>query len=289
MGRRGAGDEAPQWRRRLSNGAIAEIVRDKYSQDGRELIVDGTAQSHVFAEHPDQLFFEYIQRMGHVIDTITEPHAPITAVHLGAGAMTLPRYIAATRPGSRQQVIELEPELVALVRDAIPLPRGASIRVRYGDARQVLRALPPGLTGAADLVVVDIFSGARTPAHVTSAEFYSAVSDLLNPSGVVLVNVADGGNLHFARAQASTLRFVFQDTIALAETGVAKGRRFGNIVFVASQQAFNTGSLRRLNAAGPFPGTVLHGTQLERFVAGAHIVTDLTAVQSPKAPEGTFS
>src|SRR5690606_41933523 len=59
-----------------------------------------------------------------------------------SGALTIPRYIAATRPGSRQQVVELEPALVELVRAELPLPRDASIRVRYGDAREVLGRLP---------------------------------------------------------------------------------------------------------------------------------------------------
>lgn len=288
MGRRGAAPAEQRPHRRLASGAIAEIVPDEFSPDGLQLVVDGTAQSHVYAEHNGELFFEYIQRMGHVIDLIGSPGSAITAIHLGAGALTLPRYVEATRPGSRQQVIELEPELVGLVREALPLPKGASIRVRYGDARAVIGSLPPGLTGAADLVVVDIFAGARTPAHVTSVEFYQAVRSLVAPAGVVLVNVADGGRLDFARSQAATLDYVFDKVIGLAETGVAKGRRFGNIVFAASTSPFDSKTLQRLNAAGPFPGTLLMNDTWTRFAAGGRIVTDLTAVESPAPPEGTF-
>lgn len=289
MGRQDNAPSSPPVRRRLASGAIAEIVPDKFSDDGLQLVVDGTAQSHVYADHPEQLFFEYVQRMGAVINTIGLPGEPITAVHLGAGALTVPRFVQATRPGSRQQVIELEPELVALVRESLPLPRGASIRVRYGDAREVIGALPAGLTGQADLVVVDIFAGARTPAHVTTTEFYSAVKNLLSPRGVVLINVADGYRLDFARSQAATLRYVFDNTIALSESGVLKGRRFGNIVFVAARRSIDAHTLQRLNAAGPFPGTVLHGAAFSTFAAAGRIVTDATAVDSPQPPEGTFS
>lgn len=288
MSRRANAPEQPERRARLADGAIAEITQDEYSPDGLMLVVDGTAQSHVYAEHPDQLFFEYVQRMGHLIDLAAAPGAPITAIHLGAGAMTLPRYIAATRPGSRQQVIEIEPALVALVRDTLPLPRGASIRVRYGDARAVLGALPPGLRGSADIIVVDIFAGARTPAHVTTAEFYSVVHEMLAPGGTVLVNAADGGTLEFAHAQAATLTHVFPEVLALGETGVIKGRRFGNIVFAASTRPLDDRALQRLTAAGPFPGTLLHGATFARFAAAGRIVMDATAVESPKPPEGTF-
>src|SRR5690606_646587 len=120
----------------LPNGMLAEIRPDRWVDGAFELVVDGTPQSHVNLERPTELFFEYISRMGAVIDLL--PDGPITAIHLGAGALTLPRYVHATRPGSRQQVLELEPELVALVRRVLPFPRGAGIRIRYGDAREGL-------------------------------------------------------------------------------------------------------------------------------------------------------
>ena len=189
-----------------ASGFQAVIEPDRWTPGSFTLVVDGTPQSHVNLDDPTHLFFEYVQRIGHVIDQLASPGAPITAVHLGAGALTLPRYIHATRPGSRQQVIELESDLVDFVRTHLPLPRNASIRVRHGDARAVAAALPQGLRGAADLVVVDVFSGARTPAHVTSIEFYSDVITLLAADGVIAVNVADGPGLAFARSQAATLR-----------------------------------------------------------------------------------
>src|SRR5690606_26416298 len=108
-----------------------------------------------------------------VIDEFRPPSDPITALHLGGGAYTIPRYIEATRPGSRQQVIELDPELIAFVREHLPLPKRASIRVRQGDARDKLDSLPAGLLGVVDLVVVDVFSGSTTPGHLTTVEFFS--------------------------------------------------------------------------------------------------------------------
>ncbi len=271
----------------LSNGYRAVIRSDRFVPGAFELVVDGTPQSHVNLDDPTHLFFEYIARMGHVIDQLGMPGEPITALHLGAGALTLPRYIAATRPGSRQQVIELEPALVELVRAALPLARGASIRVRYGDARETLKKLPDGLKGAADLVVVDVFAGARTPAHVTSIEFYTEVAEFLAPEGIVLVNVADGPGLAFARGQASTLQTVFGNVAALAETQILKGRRFGNVVMVASRAKLPTEWMPRLLAGGPHPSVVVAGRELTDWIAGAPVSTDATAVQSPP-PAKTF-
>ena len=270
------------------SGYRAEIENDRWVPGSYSLIVDGTPQSHVNLDDPSELFFEYIQRMGHVIDQLGLPGEPITAVHLGAGALTIPRYIAATRPGSRQQVIEIEQDLVDFVRAELPWPKTASIRVRYGDAREVVNKLPEGLRGSADLLVIDIFSGARTPAHVTSVEFYREACSLLRPGGVVLVNVADGPGLAFARAQTATLLEVTGHVAALAETSILKGRRFGNVVLVGSNAQLPTEWMPRLLAGGPHPAKVVEGSELRDFIAGAAVTTDASAVPSPLPSKGVF-
>jgi spermidine synthase len=273
---------------RLASGLHAELRPDRFVPGAFELVVDGTPQSHVNADEPTQLFFEYIQRMGHVIDELGMPGQPITALHLGAGAFTLPRYIEATRPGSRQQVLELEPALVDLVRSALPLPRGASIRVRYGDARATLAKLPAGLRGTVDLLVVDVFGGARIPAHVTSVEFYEECAGFLAPEGVLLVNVADGSGAAFARGQGATLATVFRSLAVLAEAQVLRGKRFGNFVFVGSQSDLPLDWMPRLMASGPHPAAVAHGRQLRDWIAGAPVVHDSTAVPSPPPARSVF-
>ncbi|MGN6502853.1 MAG: spermidine synthase [Pseudolysinimonas sp.] len=273
---------------RLSSGLHAELRPDRFVPGAFELIVDGTPQSHVNRDDPTDLFFEYIVRMGRVIDQLRMPGEPITAVHLGAGAFTLPRYIEATRPGSRQQVLELEPELVELVRSQLPLPKGASIRVRYGDARETLGKLPAGLQGTADLVVVDIFGGARIPAHVTSREFYALAAGLLSPQGVMLVNVADGAGSAFARGQVTTIADVLSDVAVLAEPQVLKGRRYGNFVIAGSPSDLPLAWMPRLLAGGPHPAAVVHGQQLQDWVAGAPVVHDASAVPSPPPSRSVF-
>ncbi|MCU1577823.1 MAG: spermine synthase [Rhodoglobus sp.] len=271
-----------------TSGYLATVTTDRWVPGAYTLTVDGTPQSHVNLDDPSQLFFEYVQRMGHVIDQLGMPGEPITAVHLGAGALTLPRYIEATRPGSRQQVIELETDLVDLVRAELPWSRSASIRIRHGDARAVMEKLPAGLRGTVDLLIVDVFSGARTPAHVTTIEFYRSAVALLSPRGVVLANVADGPGLHFARGQAATMQAAIGHTAVLAETQILKGRRFGNLVLVGSSTALPFEWMPRLLAAGPHPSKVVAGAELREFIAGAPVVTDATAIPSPPPSKGIF-
>jgi spermidine synthase len=226
--------------------------------------------------------------MGHVLDLAAGAGegAPIDVVHLGGGALTLPRYVAVTRPGSRQRVVEIDQPLTDLVREYLPLPRGARVRVRAADAREGLAAHP---TASADVVVVDVFAGARTPAHLTTVEFATDVRRVLRPGGVLVANVADGPPLRFARAQVATLRAVFRNVCLLAEPGTLRGRRFGNLVAVASDADLPIPGLSRRCARDPMPSRVVDGDDLVRFAGRTQPVHDADAVDSPEPPAGVFS
>ena len=209
-------------------------------------------------------------------------------MHLGAGALTLPRYVDATRPGSRQQVIELEPLLVELVREVAPLPRGASVRVRYGDAREQLSRLPAGLRGTVDLVIVDVFSGSQTPAHVTTVEFHALVRDLLAPTGVVVVNIADDRTLSFAKRQLAALLEVHDDAAALADPGMLKGRRFGNVVAIAGRELPDLDAIGRALRRDPLARQGRRGCRAAPLPRRRSPARDADATPSPAPGKGVF-
>ena len=266
-------------------GGTAELLADADREGSWQLMLDGVPQSHVDLADPSYLEFEYVRRMGHVLDLAAEPGAPLDVVHLGGGALTLARYVAVTRPGSRQRVVELDEPLTELVRRELPLPRNARVRVRAADAREGLAALPDA---SADVVLVDVFAGARTPAHLTTVEFASDVARVLKPGGVTAWNVSDGPPLRFARAEAATLRAVFGHVALLAEPGTLRGRRFGNTVAVASDVELPVAGLTRRCAGDPMPARVVSGEELDRFVGQAAPVTDADAQPSPQPPAGIF-
>ena len=267
-------------------GGTAELLADADRDGAWMLLVNHTPQSHVDLNDPEHLEFEYVRRIGHVLDLAATPGAAIDAVHLGGGALTLPRYVAVTRPGSRQRVVEIDQPLTDLVRAHLPLPRGHRIRVRADDARVGLAALH---THSADVVVCDVFAGARTPAHLTSAEFAAEVHRVLRPGGVYAANVADGPPLRHARAQVATLCSVFGNVCLLAEPGTMRGRRFGNLVAVASDAELPIDDYVRRCARDPMPARVVHGRDLAAFARSARPVHDAEAVDSPEPPDGVFN
>jgi hypothetical protein len=267
-------------------GGTAELLADADRDGSWILLVDDTPQSHVDLDDPTHLEFEYVRRLGHVLDLAAEPGHPLDVVHLGGGALTLARYVAVTRPGSRQRVMEIDQQLTDLVRERLPLPRDARVRVRHADARAGLAALR---AGSADVVITDVFAGARTPAHLTTVEFARDVQRVLRRGGIYAANVADGPPLRFARGQVATLRELFRHVCLLAEPGTLRGRRFGNLVAVASDAPLPIAGYTRRCAADPMPARVVDGRDVAVFAGSARPVHDADAVDSPEPPEGVFS
>jgi spermidine synthase len=258
----------------------AELLRDLDADDGWLLTVDGVAQSYLDLREPSHLEFEYVRLMGDVVDCL--PEGPVTAVHLGGGACTLPRYVAATRPGSRQLVVEADAPLAALVRASFGT---AGFRLRVGDARDEL----PGLRqGESDLVIADVFASALAPVQVTTLEFVEAVRRLLRPGGVYVANIADGRPLTFARAQVATLLAAFPHVVLLADPSVLRGRRFANLVLAASAEPLPEAALVRRVSRAAGRARLVSGDDLRDFTGGARPITDATAQSAPRPPPDLF-
>nr|BEK65961.1 fused MFS/spermidine synthase [Kitasatospora purpeofusca] len=270
---------------RAVDSGLAELRPDRDRPAAWSLLVDGAPQSLVDLADPTYLGFEYQRRLGHLVDLVAPPGRPLTVLHLGGGALTLARYVAATRPRSRQQVAEIDTALTDLVRTELPLERGWQVKVRGADARAVLERTPEG---SVDLVIADVFSGARVPAHCTTVEFTALAARALAPGGWYAVNIADGSALAFARSQVATLGAVLPELCLVADPAVLRGKRFGNLVLAAAHTPLPLAELTRRVASDAALGRVEHGRALVDFAAGAAPVTDAAAAPSPAPPPGVF-
>ncbi|MFG3294749.1 spermidine synthase [Streptomyces sp. NPDC048179] len=270
---------------RVTEHGTAKLMPDVDRERAWLLTVDGAPQSYVDLDEPTHLEFEYARRLGHVLDAVAEAGVPLDVLHLGGGALTLPRYVAATRPGSRQDVVDADGGLLELVTEHLPLGDGAGIALHAADARGWLEG---ALGDSADVLIADVFGGSRIPAHLTSLGYAREAERVLRADGVYLANLADSAPFDFLRSQLATFAVVFEELAVIAEPGVLRGRRFGNAVLVASHRPLDAGGLARRTAADAFPARVEHGSVLREFIGGARPVGDADAVPSPEPPGGTF-
>jgi spermidine synthase len=271
--------EAKPSRKRAVPGAVvqetefgrAEVKLDRRHPGGRLLLVDGQESSYVDLEDPTNLDFAYVRRIGDLLDLHAAPGEPLHVVHVGGGGFTLPRYVAATRPGSRSVVFERDGGLVDIAREALGLRTSARLRVKVGDGRELLGALPER---SADAVVVDAFDGPLVPAHLTTVEFVREMRRVLRPGGLCVLNVIDIPPLELSRAGAATLLAVFRHGALLAPRRLVRGREGGNVVLAASSRPLALDALRERAAQAEQPEDVIAGEELASFTGGARPMQD---------------
>jgi hypothetical protein len=240
----------------------AELRPDPARPQAWTLLVDGVPQSYVDLADPGRLEFDYVRRLATVLRVAAPPLVPLTVLHLGGGGLTLPRLVDHLRPGSRQRVVERDPELLALVRRVLPPP--AAVELVVGDAgEQTGREEPQRY----DVIVTDVFDGARMPAGVAGVRFATAAARTLRPGGLFAMNLTDLPPLAFSRIQVATARAAFGEVCLLGDPAMLRGRRAGNLVLVAAHEP-GTVPVSRLG-----PG-VLHGAELDAFAGGARARLD---------------
>jgi spermidine synthase len=250
----------------------ARVDADPARPDGRTLILNSARHSYVDLKDPTYLEFAYIQWIAAVADVVAPAGAPVDALHLGGGGFTMPRYLAATRPGSHQDVLELDGELVDLDRRELGLRTGPELRVTVGDARVGLAARP---SDSADLIVGDAFGHLVVPWHLATREMAADIDRVLRTGGVYAQNVIDYPPPRFIRAELATVQDVFPHVALIAPQAAVEGRTGANFVIVASQRPLPVDALRaRLADRAVEPVVMLAGAELAAFVHGARILTD---------------
>lgn len=251
----------------------AAVVADERRPSGRLLLLNSARHSYVDLADPRHLEFEYTQWIGAVADVLARDGVPLDALHLGGGGFTLPRYLAATRPGTRNVVLELDGELVELDRQLLGVRTGPDLRVEVGDARVQLRREPDR---GYDLVVGDAFGYLVVPWHLATREMAEQVRRVLRPDGVYTQNVIDYPPARFIRAEVATVAAVFPHLALVAPRDALVGRAGANFVIVASKAPLPLGSIRtRLDelTTGE-PPAIITGAELDEFVGGARVLTD---------------
>ena len=247
----------------------ATIMVDEQRGSGRTLVLDGVRHSYVDLEDPVHLEFRYTQRIADVL--AERPAGALDVLHLGLGGGSLPRHLAAVRPGSRSTVLEVDPQLPGIGRDQLGLSTVPDVEIVIADARTAIAELPDA---SYDVVVGDAFGSLAVPWHLTTTEMVEQVRRVLAPGGVYALNVIDAPPLSFARAETATLLASFPEVAVLAPPELLAGEERGNLVLVASDRPLDLEALAERAAARGEPGSVVDRGRAERFAGDAQVLTD---------------
>jgi len=251
---------------------------DPQSATGRVLWLDTLPHSHVDPTDPTTLSFTYTAWYGDAIGAIAPDGRALRALHVGAGGMTMPRYLRSEHPGSTQLVLELDPLVVDVAERRLAFTPGDDIEVVTGDARRTITRLVVAVEadgaadadGAFDLVIGDAFGGIAVPWHLTTREFTADLHALMAPDGVYLLNIIDHGPRDFLRAEVATIADVFTH-VGVIQRGDGRG---GNHVVIASDAPLPLDAVLAANRARGRDDVLLSGDLLAALVDGARVLTD---------------
>jgi spermidine synthase len=250
--------------------ASVSMERDPDDPLAVTVVVDGVPSSYVHLGDATRLEFEYVRWIGDLLDVLAPGGEPLHCVHVGGAGCTLPRYVAARRPGSRQVVLESDPDVVELARKTFGYSRRSGFRLRVADG---LAGLGDLADGAWRVLVRDAFAGEVTPAHLTTTTFVDEVARVLAPDGVYVANVADRPGLGMTKREIATALTRFRHVLLVGETQHLRGRRYGNVVLAASRARLPVAALTRRVVSGPVPARVVPPQQTAAFAAGTPALT----------------
>ena len=190
-----------------------------------------------------------------------------SVLHLGAGGMTLPRYLQEVHPQVASVVVEVDRGVAELNSTALgPSP---DVELVVDDGRLFLGDVE---AGSQELVIGDAFGGISPPWHLTTVEAVRAIERTLVPGGTYVANVIDHGRLSFAKAETATVASVFAEVVVLADPPTIAGEDGGNLLILAADAPLDLAGLESgLDVVG---WEVLDGQALRDWYEDAPILTD---------------
>jgi hypothetical protein len=198
---------------------IAEV--DPLRPSGRLLRQAGMDASYVDLADATHLEFDYMRWLRLVLRAVGARRV----LHIGGGACALARALAAADPGGRQEVCEVDADVLTVAREHLGLRRAPGLRVRHVDGRAHVAAQPDR---SWDAIVIDAFVGVRVPPRLVTAE---AMADAARVAPLTLVNVVDNRSARDVRTVASALALAYPVVWAL-------GQRTGNAIVAGSAAAY---------------------------------------------------
>jgi hypothetical protein len=208
--------------------------------------------SYVDLADPLHLEFDYLRW----IRVVLRVAGARRILHVGGGACALPRALAAEDPGGRQEVCEVDADVLALAREHLGLRRAPGLRVRHAEGRAFIAGQT---SGSWDAVVIDAFVGAAIPRRLITMQ---ALIDVARVAPLALINVVDDRSARDVHIVSAGLGHAYPRVWSL-------GGRAGNTIVVGGVAALDLRRIAARVAADPSPARLTPPSSVAQRIAGA--------------------
>lgn len=171
--------------------------------------VDPRRPTYIYYKH-EEIQLEFL-RLARAADPAPQ------SLLIGGGGYTLPRAAMKLVPGTRMDVVEIDPEVTKVAYEALGLTKHEHHRDVNMDGRQFVAEVAK--PGSYALVIQDAVNDLSVPAHLMTKEYNDAVKRVLKPGGAYLLTIIDSvehGKVW--RASMATLKQSFAHVHLLASS-----------------------------------------------------------------------
>lgn len=164
-----------------------QVETGTYRGSDVKMLVTGPSgvQSGVYADGSRNLVFPYTNAMAEVVEDAPKKERILM---LGGGVFTLPEHVANTHPNAQVDVVEIDPKLEQIAKDHFGYSAPQNVRAIAEDARAYVHHTQQKY----DVILIDVFNEQTTPFSLSTREFAHELAGILQPKGVVVVNIIGG-------------------------------------------------------------------------------------------------
>lgn len=227
----------------LYNRIIVKQIRDYQGNDLYTMSTDSSGiQSAIKIEYPEELYFGYSK--AYAWSESINPKIN-SALMIGGGGYSYPRYFLKTNLESRMDVVEIDPKMTELAKKYFSLIEDPRMTIIHQDARSFVRRSKKTY----EVIFLDAFNSVTPPAHLTTQEFMSDLSQLLTDNGFLMINLISsitGPRSEFLLSERETLRTVFP-RVDIYETESRNPQSVQNLMLIA----YKDSSVKKLSLRTP--------------------------------------
>jgi tetratricopeptide (TPR) repeat protein len=229
-----------------SQYSYISVLQLSQNPDIRRFMQDKLVHSEVIMN--DVLSLQYLYTVIYAGLTDGLAKDKFSAMAIGGGGYVFPRYVEKRWPGSRVDVIEIDPAVTEAAIQAFGLDRNSSINTIYMDARNYVDELLNKQRNGEEIprynfIYEDAFNDYSVPFQLVTKEFNDKIAKILTDDGVYMINVIDiFDSGQFLGAVINTLEKTFPYVHVVADYATLPSVR-ETYVLVAAKYYFDPESI----------------------------------------------
>ena len=210
---------------------------------------NGFARNRLFMDDIKNLIDPYMKVYAAATSRLCPDKSSLSVLVIGGGGYIYPRYLEEVWPGSRIDVVEIDPQVTEAAMQTLGLSRNTTINILAMDARNYVDALLDKESDGQkiqpyDLVYGDAFNDFAVPYQLVTEEFNDKIARVLTDDGIYMLNIIDmydsGG---FIGALVNTIKRTFPTFYVVSPAGPSS--QCNSFIIIAGKQPFTLEGLDR--------------------------------------------